>query len=124
MALRAKWPSRILAVRAASKGAGKAAPAPGARGVGGVGAAARSAALRAGLLPRGGREAAGEAPAEHQQDFLAPRRRQAQPQPCPWLGRRGLRARGGTGERRVRDRMALRSIRRDVPGTTAPAAAA
>src|SRR5436305_8960708 len=84
-----------------------------------------SGVLMAGLLPRPGRKVPGNDLAEHQQDFLALWRGQARPQSNQRLGRRrGLRARGGTRRRWVSDMMALRSVQRDVPGTTAPVATA
>ena len=61
-------------------------------GEGGV----NSVVLTAGLLPHRGWEAFGDDLAEHQQDFLTPRRRQARPSLDQWSGKpRGLQARGG-----------------------------
>ena len=93
-------------------------------GEGGV----NSVVLTAGLLPHRGWEAFGDDLAEHQQDFLTPRRRQARPSVDQWSGKpRGLQARGGTAEWWELDMVALRAIgqaiRCDVTGTTVPAAA-
>src|SRR3954463_4820181 len=84
-----------------------------------------SGVFTAGLLPHRGREAVGDDLAEHQQDFLTPRRGQARPSSGQWSGKaRGLQARGGTTERWGWDMVGLRAIRRDVIGTIAPTAAA
>src|SRR6266446_6787294 len=123
MALRVKWQSRTLAVRDAIKWAGTVAAAGPAVDGWGAGAAWNSGVLMAGLLPRGGREALGDDLAEHYQDFPTPRWRKPRPEAGRGPGRRrGLGARGGAGGRRVRDMVALRSARRGVPGTPAPAA--
>src|SRR5262249_53290370 len=125
MALRPKWWSRTLAVRDASRWAGTAGGVAPAGDGWAAGAALRSGVLMAGLLPRGGREALGDHLTEHHQDFLTPPRGQARPESRQRLGgERGLRGRGGTRRRCVSDMLILRPVRRDVPGTTAPAAAA
>jgi hypothetical protein len=76
------------------------------------------------LLPRRRQEVAGNDQAEHHQDFLVPGLRQSRPQVgrpvwCP-----GLRKWGGTRERRWWDMVTLLSVRRGVPGTIVPVAAA
>jgi len=74
---------------------------PGHAGEVGVGeGGVNSVVLTAGLLPHRGREALGDDLAEHQQDLLTPRRRQARPGSGQVLGKtRGMRARGGTADR-------------------------
>src|SRR5690242_3498609 len=125
MALRVKWPSRTLAVRAASRWAGRVANTGPGGEVRGAPAAWNSSVLMVGLLPRRRREAVGDDLAEHHRDLLAPRRRKARPESIQrWGRRRGLRARGGTRGRRGSDMGTLLSARRGVPGTTAPAGAA
>src|SRR5262245_10708310 len=100
-----------------------------AAGVGGGEAEVNSSVLMSGLLPHRGWEALGDDPAEHQQEFPTPRRREARPGPGQRPGPpRRLRARGGTVEGLVWDMVALRAIgrvfRRDVAGTIARAATA
>src|ERR1700737_5157838 len=122
MALRARWSSRTLAMRNDSRWAGTA-------GLACVGAAWGALAswnsrlFMAGLLPRGGRKALGDDQAEHHQDFLAPGQGQARPQWGHQARCRGLRTRGGTRGRRLRDMVILLSVHRGVPGPTGPASA-
>src|SRR5690242_20347129 len=104
MAFRFKWSSRTLAVRDASRWVGTAVAVGHAEDGGAATMALNSGVLMVGLLPCGGREALGDDLAEHQQNFLTPRRRQTRPELGQGLGRRcGLRARGGTRRRRLSD---------------------
>src|SRR5262249_5080668 len=110
--------------RAAVRWVGRAAALGYAGEDGAAEAALISGVFMAGLLPRRGQEVLSDHLTEYYQDLLTGRWRQVRPDSGQWTRRRcALAARGGTRGRRVRDMADLLSVRRDVPGTTAPAAA-